>query len=103
MGLLLLVTGIFAGLFLFIATTYSLAQAMLTEGITRWIHLALIVAVLVVMGALYEKELIIARLAAVPLFGLAFYAMWIEERWYKTFPILHQGFAAILMIGLVAV
>ncbi|MEL6198302.1 MAG: hypothetical protein AAFT19_10670 [Pseudomonadota bacterium] len=103
MGLLLLVVGIFAGLFLFIATTYSLAQAMLNEGMERWVHLALIVMVLFVMGALYEKQVWLARLGAVPLFGLAFYAMWIEERWFKTFPILHQCFAAILMIGLVAV
>lgn len=103
MGLMLLVIGIFSGLFVFIATTYSLAQAMLSEGRIRWVHLALIIAVMGVMAALEMEWVPAARAMALPLFCIALWASVLEERWFKVFPILHQLFAVVLILGLVAV
>ncbi|MEL6337170.1 MAG: hypothetical protein AAFS07_00640 [Pseudomonadota bacterium] len=101
MGLLLLVVGIFSGLFVFIATMYSVAQAMLNEDKIRWVHLALILATCTVMAFLYERMVPPARISAVPMFAVAFVAMWMEERWFKVFPIMQQLFAAIVIAGLV--
>jgi hypothetical protein len=102
MGLLILVTGIFAGLFLGIATLYSLAQAMLAEGRLRWAHLAALLAVGAVMAALQAGSVPAARLLALPLLGIALWCAYLEERWFKVFPVLHQAFAAALLAGLVA-
>ncbi|MEM9782527.1 MAG: hypothetical protein AAF899_08635 [Pseudomonadota bacterium] len=103
MGLMLLVVGIFGGLFIFIATTYSLAQAILTEGRLRWVHLALLLAVMAVMAALQFGSVTAARMLSAPLLVLAIWASVIEERWFKLFPLLHQIFAVIVLVGFVAI
>ncbi|MGF1551721.1 MAG: hypothetical protein ACFBWO_04360 [Paracoccaceae bacterium] len=102
MGLLLLVAGIFAGLFVCLATLYSLAQAIMGEGSVRWAHVGAILGVLAVMTALELGSVPAARLLALPLLGLALWCAYLEERWFKVFPVLHQLFAAVLIAGLVA-
>ncbi|MEM6486831.1 MAG: hypothetical protein AAF677_00950 [Pseudomonadota bacterium] len=101
MGLLLLVVGIFAGLFAFLATLYSMTQAILQTGATRWVNAAVVVGMLSIMGALQYREVTAARVLAVPLMALAIWCTAREERWYKAFPILLQLFALCLILGLV--
>ncbi|MEO0823893.1 MAG: hypothetical protein AAF074_26225 [Pseudomonadota bacterium] len=103
MGLMLLVIGIFAGLFVFIATTYSLAQAMLTEGRLQIAHLAALLATCAVMAALYMGYVPVARILALPLLGISLWTFWLEERWFKVFPMLHQLFAVVVLLGFVAI
>lgn len=103
MGLMLLVIGIFTGLFVFIATTYSLSQAILEHGSRRWVHLALLISVLAVMGALQFGSVPAARILAAPLLALAVWATVIEAGWFRVFPILHQLFAVVLLAGLVSI
>ncbi|MEM6679765.1 MAG: hypothetical protein AAF675_18025 [Pseudomonadota bacterium] len=102
MGLIILVTGIFAGLFVFMTTVYSLGQAMLSDGWIQRAHLASLLVTLVVMGALYEKQVPLARAVAFLLFAIALWTFWLEERWFKIFPVLTQLFALALIAGFVA-
>jgi len=99
---ILMIAGVFAGISICMATFYSVGQAMLGEGTPRRAHLLLVIAILVVMGALLEREVEIARTAAVPLLGLAVWVTVIERGWYRLFPLLVQIFAALLIAGLVA-
>lgn len=102
MGLILLVTGIFGGLFLFIATIYSTAQAILTEGWTRRAHLAAIACVLLLMAALAEHLIGLARILAVPLIAASIWTFTVERGAYRIFPLLHLAFAVIVLAGFVA-
>ncbi|MEM6942632.1 MAG: hypothetical protein AAF565_02635 [Pseudomonadota bacterium] len=102
MGLLILVVGIFSGLFVFISAVYSLAQAMLFEGWMQRAHLFSMIMVLVVMGALYQREVPLARAAAFPLIGAGLWTLWLEERWFKVFPLLTLFFAGVVAAGVVA-
>ena len=102
MGLLILVIGIFSGLFVAIATMYSIAQAMLTGGALRWAHLALIVATCAVMAVLYQRNVVLGQILAIPLVGVAVWTVSIEERWFKAFPLLHLAFGVVVVAGVVA-
>lgn len=94
--------GIFAGIGVFLAAMYAMVQALLLEGRARWINVALFVLILIVMGALMERHVGLARVLAVPLFMVAAWAFTLEPRWYKIFPILVMVFSVILMLGHVA-
>lgn len=98
---ILMIAGLFAGISVCMAFLYSVAQAILHEGPRRRAHLLLALAVLVVMGALLEREVTLARIAAVPLLGLALWVTVIERGWYRLFPGLVQIFAAVLIAGYV--
>lgn len=102
MGLMLMVTGIFAGIAVFLATLYSLTQSFLAEGHLRRAHLLSLLGVLAIMLALQYREIWLARLLALPLIGFAAWAMAGERRWYRLFPLLHQLFAVVLLAGWVA-
>lgn len=99
---ILMITGLFAGIAVCMATLYSVAQAMLREGTLRWAHLALVVLTLIVMGALLEREIPLARLGAVPLLLVAVWVFTIERGWYRLFPGVVQLFAVVLILGYVA-
>lgn len=75
---------------------------MLSEGRIRLAHLAAIVAVLAVMAALQYANVPLARLLALPLLGIALWTAYLEERWFKVFPVMHQLFAIALIAGFVA-
>lgn len=81
---------------------YSLTQSLLLSGPARWANIALFTLILIVMGALMERHVILARILALPLFMVAAWAFTLEPRWYKVFPVLVMIFAAILMLGHVA-
>jgi hypothetical protein len=98
----LMIAGLFAGIAVCLATLYSVAQAMLAEGWPRRAHLAHLAAILVVMGALLEREVTVARIGAAPLLASAVWVFWLERGWYRVFPLLVILFAAILMAGYVA-
>ncbi|MEO0763325.1 MAG: hypothetical protein AAFZ09_16235 [Pseudomonadota bacterium] len=100
---MILVVAIFSALFVFIATMYSLAQFILNEGRERWTHLAIMLVVLAIFASLELRSVVGARLLALPLFCLTLWAMWIEERWFKVFPLLQMMFAIVLLLGLVAI
>jgi len=99
---ILMIVGLFAGIAVCMATLYSVSQAMLAEGWVRWANLAQIGAILVVMGALLEREVGLARIAALPLLGTSLWMLVLERGWYKTFPILVIVFALCLLAGFVA-
>ncbi len=99
---ILMITGVFAGIAVCMATLYSASQAMLREGRRRLAHVAAVVAMLAVMGALLEREVGIARALALPLLGVAIWAFVVEEGWYRLFPALMQLFAIVLLAGAVA-
>lgn len=99
---ILMIIGVFAGISVCMATLYSVAQAMMREGTPRRAHLAAVIAMLVVMGALLEREVDVARTAAVPLLGVAIWAFVVERGWYRIFPLLMQLFAVVLLLGWVA-
>ncbi|MEM7498190.1 MAG: hypothetical protein AAF371_09395 [Pseudomonadota bacterium] len=103
MGLFLLVIGIGSAVLIFFATLYSLAQTILGEGWVRRAHLASLLLTLAVMGALQGENVPLARVTAVPLLGVALWTFWLEDRWFKVFPVLTQLFAVTLIAGLVAI
>lgn len=84
------------------ATLWSVSQVILREDRTRWAHLALVLAVLAVMGALLEREVAVGRVLALPLLLLAVWVFVIERGWNRIFPLLVQLFAAVVLAGLVA-
>lgn len=100
-GLILMAAGIFAGLFVFIATMYSLSQAVLTEGRTRRAHVAAIVAVLAVMGALSFHAVGLARILSLPLIGAAIWTFQAERGAFRVFPVLLLLFGLIVLAGFV--
>lgn len=102
MGLLILLTGIFAGIAIAIASLYSIAQVVLTEGRPRYAHAAALAATLAAMAALQAGMVPLARLLALPLLLAAFWAFTLERRWFRLFPLLQQLLAAVLLAGLVA-
>ncbi|MEM1383392.1 MAG: hypothetical protein AAF713_05495 [Pseudomonadota bacterium] len=102
MGLMLLVTGIFGGIAIFIATLYSLAQVFLVEGRAKIPHVVAILCVLAVMAALQYREVEIARHLAIPLLAAGLWVMWVERGLYRIFPILFQLFAVVLIADFVA-
>jgi hypothetical protein len=102
MGLALLVTGIFAGIALSLATLYSVAQAVLMQGRPRLAHAALLVLTLAAMAALHNQSVPLARLFALPLLAAAIWAFALERGWFRVFPLLQQLFAAVLLTGWVA-
>ncbi|MEO0430012.1 MAG: hypothetical protein AAF160_21565 [Pseudomonadota bacterium] len=102
MGLFLLVIGIGSAVLIFFATLYSLAQAMLGDGWLQRAHLAALILTLIVMGALYEEMIPLARIAALPLLCVGMWCFWLEKRWFKVFPLLTQLFALTLVLGFVA-
>ncbi len=99
---ILMIIGLFAGISVCMATLYSAAQAMTREGPRRWANLAGVVAVMVVMGALLEREIWLARLVAPVLLGIGVWVFLVEEGWYRIFPVLMQLFAVVLIAGWVA-
>ncbi len=99
---ILMITGVFAGIAVCMATLYSVSQAMLREGRRRTANIATVIAVLVVMGALLERQVDLARLLALPLLGIAVWTFVVEEGWYRIFPALIQLFAIVLIAGAVA-
>ncbi|MEM9145770.1 MAG: hypothetical protein AAGC57_06190 [Pseudomonadota bacterium] len=99
---ILMIIGIFAGIAVCMATLYSLAQAMMQEGLRRWAHLAAVAMMLTVMGMLLERQVALARLFAWPLMAVGLWTFWVERGWYRIFPLLIQLFAAVLIAGLVA-
>ncbi len=98
---ILLIAGLFAGIGVFIATAYSLSQILLLEGRGRTAHAACLITTLIVMGALMEREMAIARIAAIPMLIVASWCFAIEGGWFRIFPILLQIFAAIVALGFV--
>lgn len=102
MGLIVLVTGIFAGIAVSLATFYSIAQAVLTQGRCRFAHVAVLAFTFGAMAALQSGEVLAARILAAPLLVAAFWAFAVERRWFKTFPLLQQLFAVTLLAGWVA-
>ncbi|MEL6210657.1 MAG: hypothetical protein AAFR44_10860 [Pseudomonadota bacterium] len=99
---ILMITGVFAGIAVCMATLYSVAQAMMQEGHRRWAHLVAVLAMLVVMGLLLEREVGLARLAAWPLLAIGAWVFVIERGWYRLFPVMMQLFAVVLIAGAVA-
>jgi len=102
MDLILTIVGLFAGIAVCMATLYSVSQAMLSEGWIRWANLAQLVAIFIVMGALFEREVGVARIGALPLAAIAVWVLIMERRWYKIFPLLVLVFAGTLIGGYVA-
>ncbi len=99
---ILTIVGIFAGIGVFLAAMYSMTQVLLLRGAPRWWHGACFVLILFIMAALMEREVWLGRALAVPLVIIAGRLLWIEQRWFKVFPILVIVFAVILAMGYVA-
>ncbi|MEM9140970.1 MAG: hypothetical protein AAGB15_14180 [Pseudomonadota bacterium] len=102
MSVILTVTGIFAGIGMFLAAMYSASQILLLTGRGRVAHAVTFGLILVVMAALMERWIDTARVSAVLLFGAAFWTLVLEARWYRVFPLLTMLFAVLLMMGYVA-
>lgn len=102
MSTILIISGLFAGIGVFLAAMYSLSQLFLVEGRAQAAHGVLLVLILVVMALLLERYVTYARYAAVPLFLAATWCLVAEERWFRIFPLLVQIFALILVLGYVA-
>ena len=102
MSTILTIAGIFAGIGVFLSAMYMLVQALLAQAETRWMNLACFVLILVVMGALMERVVDLARILAVPLFLVAGRVLMLEQRWYKIFPVLVMIFSVALVSGYVA-
>lgn len=101
MGLMILATGIFAGIAISIASFYSVAQVLLTQGQQRLAHLAALLLTLAAMAALQYGSVPLARVMGVPLLLAGFWAFVHERRWFRLFPLIQQLFAAVLLAGLV--
>jgi len=99
---ILMIVGVFAGISVCMAFFYSVAQAMMREGTARRAHLAALVAMLAVMGALLEREVGLARTLSVLLLPAAIWTFTVERGWYRIFPVLMQVFALVLLAGWVA-
>ncbi|MEM6661782.1 MAG: hypothetical protein AAF666_06350 [Pseudomonadota bacterium] len=99
---ILTIAGIFAGIGMFLAAMYSMTQILLLNGTHRLAHAATLVLMLMVMGALMERWIPIARLLAVPLLGTGFWLLVLEPRWYRVFPLMIMLFALLLIMGYVA-
>lgn len=102
MGLMILAAGIFAGIAVSLASFYSVAQAVLAPGRTRWAHLAVLAFTFGAMAALEAGSVPAARLMAAPLLVAAVWAFTLERRWFRLFPILQQFLAVALLAGWVA-
>lgn len=101
MGMIFLITGIFAGIGLFLATMYSVSQIILLEGRGQLAHGVLLALILFMMACLMERWLDTARLTAVAIMPTAFWVMVLEPRWYRVFPIVVMGFAGLVISGVV--
>ncbi|MEM7190064.1 MAG: hypothetical protein AAF439_10680 [Pseudomonadota bacterium] len=99
---ILTIAGIFAGIGIFLATMYSFSQILLLKGTGRIAHAIAFVLILSIMAALMERFVPIARILAVPLFGVAIWLMVLEPRWFRIFPILIMLFSILLIMGYVA-
>lgn len=102
MGLIILGTGIFAGIAIALATLYSIAQAVLAQGRTRFAHMGVLAFTFGAMAALQYGEVTPARALAAPLLAAAVWAFTLEQRWFRVFPLLQQLFAGVLLAGWVA-
>lgn len=102
MNLLLVVIGVFAGIAVSLASLYSLAQALLTEGRPRLAHIALVALTVTIMAALQYGNIPLARLLAAPMLAAAIAAFVLERRWFRVFPLVQQLFAVVLLVGWVA-
>ena len=102
MNTVMTVIGIFAGIGVFLAAMYSVSQVLLLRGLGQVLHGISFALVLIVMGALMEREIGFARIAAAPLFLAATATLWFEPRLYKIMPALVMVFALVLMLGYVA-
>ena len=102
MSTILTIAGIFAGIGVFMAAMYSLTQTLLLRGAARWLHLVSLVLIVVVMGALMERTIPMARLLALPLIAVSAVLLIREPGWYRIFPALVIVFALLLILGYVA-
>ncbi|MEM1343947.1 MAG: hypothetical protein AAGI34_05110 [Pseudomonadota bacterium] len=100
--MILLITGIFAGIAVCMATLHALSQAILLQGRARWAYLVQVLAILLTMGLLLEREVGLARLSALPLLVISTWVFAVEHGWYRIFPALVQLFAVLLLAGYVA-
>lgn len=98
---ILIIAGLFAGIGVFMAAAYSLSQILLLEGRGRAAHATCLIMILIVMAALMEREIPIARIASIPLILSATWCFAIERGWFRIFPILVQIFAVIVALGYV--
>lgn len=102
LGVIFTITGIFAGIGVFLATMYSLTQVLLLEGRPRIAHFTQFTLILTVMASLFFwRDVMAARIIAVLLLPVAAWTFWIEPRWFKVFPILVALFALMLVLGYV--
>ena len=102
MSTILTIAAIFAGIGVFMAAMYSLTQTLLLRGPARWVHLASLVLIVVVMGALMERAVPVARLLALPLIAISAVLLLREPGWYRIFPALVIVFSLLLILGYVA-
>ena len=99
---ILTIAGIFAGIGVFLAAMYSMTQVLLLGGVQRVVHFVLFVLILTVMFSMFWwRDVDTARVLAVPLMGVALWAVVLETRWYKVFPLLVIAFAGLLLGGYV--
>ena len=99
-GMIVTIAGIFAGIALMLAAMYSVTQILLLEGWPRAAHFIQLVLLLTVMWSLYwHRDVPTAQIIAVPLLGVALWTFVLEVRWYRVFPFLIGGMAALLISG----
>lgn len=103
MNTILLIFGLFAGIGVFLATMYSMTQVLLLSGRPRLAHAAQFLLVMAIMTVLYLwRDAGVARLLAIPLIPVAGWTLWLEQRFYRIFPLLIMVFALVLVTGYVA-
>jgi hypothetical protein len=97
------IAGIFGGIGIFLATMYSFVQVLLTQGRLRFAHAGLFVLMMAIFTVLYLwRDVFAARIISLPLIPIALWAVWLEQRWFKIFPILVAIFAGIIAMGYIA-
>lgn len=99
----IIIAGIFGGIGIFLATMYSFVQVLLTEGRLRYAHAGLFILMMAIFTVLYLwRDVFAAWLISFPLIPVALWAVWLEQRWFRIFPILVLIFAVIVAMGFIA-
>ena len=101
-AVVMLLIGIFGGIAVFLSMMYSLVQVMLVEGRARYVHGALFVLMMAIFTLLYLwRDTGGAQLLSVPLIPVAVWAIWIERRWYRVFPLIITCVALLGALGFI--
>lgn len=103
MDSVIFIVGLFSGMGVFLSTMYALSRVVTFEAEGKMANVAVFLSVMGIMSALFFfRSVPLAQLLSVPALLAGVWALWVERRWFKVFPVIVILFAITVGLGYTA-